>query len=853
MKALERILVSGMALVLLSAPHTQASAPMGAGLYPFGLLNNPWPQIRPFNSTIYNTGGAAFATTDNPWNPYYLAELEPYSHLRFMDWGKVNNTQVDHWTDRRLKHEVQTCTFKNDNVGVAYEWMADLCNRVNADMWVCIPHPIVDSSGVERGSNDYIRKLAILLRHGVDMGTTDLAPLEPLHTRDKAFFLANGGTETGPALNPDLRIFIEYSNESWNSSFVQAGHCQTNGAALGLSSNLSTAGFMFHAWAAIRVFDDFEDVFGVGSDRLFRVSAVQTTGGWQINKHLEVYRNSTYNPNGTFPDGFAGTFYVGGTTINGADTNLAAVLQDTMHSVIEPRWAEMRSTINQARTADGRDYLMVSYEGGQHLTLNADKPADDVMYDFYVNLLDAADNYYDLMTHYTHDGAPDDGGAWGSVKATTAAGFQYSQPTLEATIADNPKYRALLEYINETPHVTGPAAPSGLTAYVLSETQIALTWTDNATNETGYVVQRSAGGGAFATAGMIGADTTLWYDSGLSTGTQYVYRVAAFNSEGSSAWSATAAATPSAGSHGNSGVARISFDTADILAPSPYVPGDNSETFTIADDEGIPWLFAGTQNASAAGRSLIVGPDYHSGLTGYDGNALYPKDNSTEWRMSRQNGNAFSLLSITLGNHTYGARSGALLVGERSGGGTVTAAVDFGSGNTSMVLTNTALAAFTNLVALKMDYPDTVTDQRIGVDNIILEGSAPPLPPGPYDIWLETYPTLSDDKWADDDGDGICNFAEFALMGNPTNSSDLGRFSSFISEPWYEYRYAKRKDNSVIYTVQTSTNLTEGIGWTTNGVTEVAALDIDPDYVISINRVDMSTYPVRYIRLLLSE
>jgi hypothetical protein len=39
-------------------------------------------------------------------------------------------------------------------------------------------------------------------------------------------------------------------------------------------------------------------------------------------------------------------------------------------------------------------------------------------------------------------------------------------------------------YDNET-------APSGLTATIVSDTQVNLAWTDNATNETAYVIERS--------------------------------------------------------------------------------------------------------------------------------------------------------------------------------------------------------------------------------------------------------------------------------------------------------------------------------------------------------------------------
>ena len=52
-----------------------------------------------------------------------------------------------------------------------------------------------------------------------------------------------------------------------------------------------------------------------------------------------------------------------------------------------------------------------------------------------------------------------------------------------------------------------PADPTDLVAEVLSATQVSLTWTDNATNETGYTVERSDNGGAFAAVATLPADS----------------------------------------------------------------------------------------------------------------------------------------------------------------------------------------------------------------------------------------------------------------------------------------------------------------------------------------------------------
>lgn len=97
-----------------------------------------------------------------------------------------------------------------------------------------------------------------------------------------------------------------------------------------------------------------------------------------------------------------------------------------------------------------------------------------------------------------------------------------------------------------TPAIPLPAAPTGLTVGTITQTSIALSWTDNATNETGYSLERSISGGAFAVLTSLPAGTTTYTDQSLSAATQYSYRVRAFNGTGNSAYSNTVTATTQA-------------------------------------------------------------------------------------------------------------------------------------------------------------------------------------------------------------------------------------------------------------------------------------------------------------------
>ncbi|MBN1127347.1 MAG: fibronectin type III domain-containing protein, partial [Chitinispirillaceae bacterium] len=82
-----------------------------------------------------------------------------------------------------------------------------------------------------------------------------------------------------------------------------------------------------------------------------------------------------------------------------------------------------------------------------------------------------------------------------------------------------------------------PFAPSRLTCSVSSATQIALTWVDNATNESGYYVERATGTtGSFSRIATLGANATSYASSSLTAGTTYRYRVQAYNAGGRSGY-----------------------------------------------------------------------------------------------------------------------------------------------------------------------------------------------------------------------------------------------------------------------------------------------------------------------------
>lgn len=109
--------------------------------------------------------------------------------------------------------------------------------------------------------------------------------------------------------------------------------------------------------------------------------------------------------------------------------------------------------------------------------------------------------------------------------------------------------------------VAPPNDPANLQASVVSPTQVHLAWTDQSSDETGFTIEASTDGTTWNTVGTVGANVTVFDDSGASPGTTYQYRISAFNNFGHSGYSLAPAVTTWGG---GSGLRGDYFDDVDF-------------------------------------------------------------------------------------------------------------------------------------------------------------------------------------------------------------------------------------------------------------------------------------------------
>jgi len=376
-------------------PGTPTRMPVGT---------NFWDKRWGYGWSDYFESNVNWSTTTNPWKPSFIDDLKnaKYTVLRFMDWASTNSSAVKTWNQRILK-----TADHYSSAGVAYEWQIDLCNRVGADMWITVPHLTIEDYEAN-ATNNYWTQLADLVKEKLD---------------------------------PNLNVWVEYSNETWNSGagFSQGNYVGNRGVSMGFDKQAYTAGFAFHVYAAMRLHKVFLDEFVGQTQRVKTVISGQTGSAWGTQIQCLALNNKTYagatnnniNPNNLKPEYYAIATYVGGS--NGASATVRADWTASVNSLVK----NAQDVKNNFVKYNANYLKLVAYEGGQGYTTNGDVFAKNPLsYDMYKEWLQAINPYFQMTCHYTHTGKWASGGDWGAKDSTSQS------------LADAHKYRALLDWNN---------------------------------------------------------------------------------------------------------------------------------------------------------------------------------------------------------------------------------------------------------------------------------------------------------------------------------------------------------------------------------------------------------------------
>jgi hypothetical protein len=290
-----------------------------------------------------------------------LARLKMFPVVRFMQAlgehgiGSPANPDVE-WADR-VRPDHATQTGKN---GIAWEYVVLLANQTGKDAWINVPL---------RASDDYVRKLALLLRHGSD-GVNPYTSPQP-----KPVF---------PPLEPSRAVYVEYVNELWNGIYASTGENQRLALAeiaqgdpnhyRYKSGSDFLLGMRRLGHQTLRISAIFRSVFG-DADMMSRVRpvlAAQIDNSGTLYAPLE-YLEEVHGPGNRFgnaPRSVATIVYAGaGAPYVGLTKDADGLtVDDIFDQMTSQLHAGVLPSITSAKKACDRFGIrLVAYEGGQHL------------------------------------------------------------------------------------------------------------------------------------------------------------------------------------------------------------------------------------------------------------------------------------------------------------------------------------------------------------------------------------------------------------------------------------------------------------------------------------------------------
>ncbi|MCU0524257.1 MAG: hypothetical protein MUF72_05480 [Elainella sp. Prado103] len=163
------------------------------------------------------------------FNPLFLERIKQFGTLRFMDWMATNHSQQKEWSDRP---QVEDATYAIK--GVPIEIMVELANRLRAHPWFTLPHQATD---------EYITNFAKLVQQRLD---------------------------------PQLTVYVEFSNEVWNWMFSQAQYALQQGKSR-WGNDKGDAYMQWYGMRTAQMSDIWKNVFGNQRDRVISIISTQTS------------------------------------------------------------------------------------------------------------------------------------------------------------------------------------------------------------------------------------------------------------------------------------------------------------------------------------------------------------------------------------------------------------------------------------------------------------------------------------------------------------------------------------------------------------------------------------------------
>jgi len=307
------------------------------------------------------------------WNSRFLNLIQDWGVVRFMKPTATEENNIIEWNDRTTEEYYTYFTDSEEPIvrpGMPWEYVIRLANQENFHPWITIPYAAND---------DYVVQLARMFRD---------------------------------SLNPNLRVYLEYSNETWNTIYQGTyDYVTTQGLQAGYAPDPFSAGQLFTVARSLEMFKIWEQEFGgSASSRIVKVLAGQM-GRYNADLIAQGLNSPIINPDNVSADALSLAPYFGTEVYSRLDTNLYCSY--TQADILDSLMVEFDLVMNDPNEgmvpwreyADSLGLMLTTYESGQHLVTGFfDEPDSCVVAQFAgLNRSQAMGALYQRYAEYLRD------------------------------------------------------------------------------------------------------------------------------------------------------------------------------------------------------------------------------------------------------------------------------------------------------------------------------------------------------------------------------------------------------------------------------------------------------------------
>ncbi len=282
----------------------------------------------------------------------FLKALSPFGTIRVMEALLTNGNPGSTWADRKLS----TDPTQQDPRGIAWEYVIQLANASGKDIWINIPDKVNLN---DTSSNNYVTQLATLIKN---------------------------------TLNPGIHVYVEYSNELWNSAYGFSQTADNTASAVAeVNSGADTTlnydngnnkwywGYRRAAHQILRVSQLFANVFGPSAiNTIIRPVYMSQYVQPFITEDALLYLNANFGEPNNYLYAIGGAPYFSTpssyTDINGLFTSLLAGLNEIMPGFFDTPAYNGGVVYNGIQFKSLANYYglkSIMYEGGPDLSINS--------------------------------------------------------------------------------------------------------------------------------------------------------------------------------------------------------------------------------------------------------------------------------------------------------------------------------------------------------------------------------------------------------------------------------------------------------------------------------------------------